>query len=138
MATNTAHTQQPEHAKTVFPPFNRDTFASQLVWLALTFIVLYLLMSRIALPRIAGIFKDRSERIAGDLGEAQRMKDDSEAALAAYEKALADARGRAHTIAGETRDKLNAEAEEQRKGLEATLNVKLAESEQAIARTRSA
>ena len=138
MATNTTtHTEAPGGHKPGFPPFQKDTFASQLVWLALTFVALYLIISRLAVPRIGGIFEERSKRIEGDLAAAQRLKGESEAALAAYEKSLADARNRAQTIAGETRDKLNAAAEERRKALEAELNVKLADAETQIAKTKS-
>jgi F-type H+-transporting ATPase subunit b len=135
MATKTS-TEVPH--KSGFPPFQKETFASQLVWLAITFVALYLLISRIAIPRIGGIIEARDKRIAGDLAEAQRLKSDSEAALAAYEKALADARNRAQVIGGEIRDKLHAEAEENRKALEAKLNVQLAEAEKTIAATKSA
>ena len=70
-----------------FPPFNAHTFASQLLWLALIFLALYLLMSRIALPRIGSILEARRQRIQDDLAEAQRFKDASDAAIAAHEKA---------------------------------------------------
>ena len=135
MATNT-HTEVPH--KSGFPPFAKETFASQLVWLAITFVALYLLISRIAIPRIGGIFEERSKRIEGDFADAQRAKVDSEAALAAYEKALADARNRAQAIGTEIRDKLNAEAEQRRKALEAKLNAQLAEAEKTIAATKTA
>src|SRR5207302_1475046 len=102
MATN-AHTEEHSGPKGAFPPFAKETFASQLVWLAITFVVLYLLISRIAIPRIGGIIEQRSKRIEEDFAEAQRAKDDSEAALAAYEKALADARNRAQAIGAEIR-----------------------------------
>src|SRR5438477_13060171 len=82
-----------------FPPFQSETFASQLLWLAITFIALYLLMSRVALPRIGTILDKRKGRIDGDLAEAARLKDQSDAAIAAYEKSLADARSRAQTLA---------------------------------------
>src|SRR5262249_60902079 len=82
-----------------FPPFDAHTFASQLLWLALAFIALYLLISRIALPRIASVLEARRRRVGDDLAEAQRFKDASAAALAAHEKALAEARGRAQTPA---------------------------------------
>ncbi len=140
MATNTAttHTEAPGGHKAPFPPFQKDTFASQLVWLAITFVVLYLLISRIAVPRIGGIIEERAKRIEGDFAEAQRMKDGAEAALAAYEKSLADARGRAQVIGGEIRDKLQAEGDASRKALEAKLNTQLAEAEKTIAATKSA
>src|SRR5215216_3180231 len=117
MAT-AAHTEVPSGGhKGPFPPFQKETFASQLVWFAIFFIVLYLVMSKLALPRIGGILEQRRARIEEDLKGAQRLREDSDAELAAYEKALADARGRAQTIANQTRDKLNAEAEQVRKGL---------------------
>jgi F-type H+-transporting ATPase subunit b len=132
----TEHIPASEHGGG-FPPFQKDTFASQLVWLAITFVLLYLVISRIAVPRIGGIFAERTKHIEGDLAAAQKLKGESEAALAAYEKSLADARNRAQGIAGETRDKLHAEGEEQRKTLEAGLNAKLADAEKQIAATKS-
>jgi len=138
LATNTAtHTEAPGGHKPAFPPFQKDTFASQLVWLVIAFVALYLLISRIAVPRIGGIFEERTARIEDDLAAAQRLKAESEAALATYEKSLADARNNAQTIAGETRDKLNAQAEERRKALEAELNVKLADAEKQIAAVKA-
>src|ERR1700704_2772188 len=136
MATK-SHTEAPSGAKPAFPPFQKDTFASQLVWLAITFVALYLLISRIAVPRIGGIIDERARRIEGDFAAAQRMKDESEAALAAYEKSLADARNRAQAIGAEVRDKLHAEAEARRKALEAQLNIQLAEAEKTIAATKA-
>jgi F-type H+-transporting ATPase subunit b len=137
MAT-TAHTEAPGGHKAPFPPFHAETFASQLLWFAVCFIVLYLLMSKVALPRVGGILADRRRHIEDDLTEAQRLKEASDAELAAYEKSLAEARGRAQSIAAETRDKLNAEAGRARKVLEEELNAKLAEAEKIIAATKQA
>jgi F-type H+-transporting ATPase subunit b len=136
MATG-AHTEVPG-VKAPFPPFHAETFASQLLWLAISFGLLYLLMARVAIPRIGGIIAARSDSIAADLAEAESLKGKSDAALAAYEKSLADARGRAQALAGETRDKLNAEAEKSRRALEAELNERLAKAENIIAGTKSA
>ena len=83
MAEPTAHTEAPaEHHE--FPPFVTHHFPSQILWLALTFVLLYVLMSRVALPRIGAILADRQRRIAGDLAAAQRFKEQSEIADAAY------------------------------------------------------
>ena len=136
MATK-SHTEAPSGAKPTFPPFAKETFASQLVWLAITFVALYLMISRIAVPRIGGIIDERQKRIEGDFAAAQRMKDESEAALAAYVKSLADARNRAQSIGAEVRDKLNAEADVNRKATEARLNAQLADAEKQIAATKS-
>ncbi len=137
MAETTAHSEAPGESH-AFPPFESQHYPSQLFWLALTFILLYVLMSRIALPRIGAILADRSKRISDDLAAAQRFKEQSEAADAAYQKSLADARNRAQAIANETREKQAAEADATNKKLEAQLHEKLAAAEQSIATTRSA
>jgi F-type H+-transporting ATPase subunit b len=137
MATNT-HTEHPGGGKPQFPPFDKQTFASQLVWFAIFFIVLYVLIGRFAIPRIGGIIEARRGRIEGDLAEANRLKEQSDQALKAYEKSLADARARAQTLASETRDKLNAEADEARRKLEAELNARLTKAEEIIAATKTA
>ena len=120
-------------ASGAFPPFDSASFASQLLWLAITFGIFYLLMSRVAIPRISGILGVRRDRIARDLDEAQRLKEESDAALAAYEQELAEARNSAHAIAQEARDKAKAEADTKRNAVEAELNEKLASSEKKIA-----
>jgi|SRR5689334_547085 len=121
-----------------FPPFDSSTFASQLVSLVIAFVALYLIVSRIALPRVGGVIDSRQAAIDGDLAAAQKLKDESDAALKAYEGELAAARSRAQAIGTETRDKLNAAAEAERKTLEGQLSGKLAEAEKAIAATRTA
>src|SRR5262247_1421077 len=135
--TSVEHIAANEHGRG-FPPFDSHTFASQLFWLALVFIALYLLMSRVALPRVGSILEARRRRIDEDLAEAQRFKDASDAAIAAHEKALAEARGRAQTLANETRAKAAAAAEARRKEVDAKLNAHIAEAEKTIAATRSA
>jgi F-type H+-transporting ATPase subunit b len=134
---STAHTAAEGGHKTSFPPFEKDTFASQLVSLLVAFVALYLIVSRIALPRVGGVIDARQNAIDGDLAEAQKLKDASDAALKAYESELAAARSRAQAIGTETREKLNAASEAERKTLEAQLAAKLAEAEKAIAATRA-
>lgn len=120
-----------------FPPFESSTFASQLVSLAVAFVALYLIVSRLALPRVGGAIEARQSKIEGDLAEAQKLKDESEAALKAYERELAAARTRAQVIGNESREKANAQAEAERKSLEQQLSAKLAEAEKTIASTRA-
>ena len=102
------------------------------------FIALYLLMARLALPRIAAILEQRRQRIADDLAQAQRLKGESDAAIAAHEKALSEARSRAQNLASETRAKAAAQAEARRKDVDAKLAVQVAEAEKAIAASRAA
>jgi F-type H+-transporting ATPase subunit b len=138
MAETKAHTEVPAEHKGAFPPFQVETFPSQLLWLVISFVALYLLVWKLALPRIGSIFDARRGRIADDLAQAQALRDQSDAAIAAYEKALADARSRAQALASETHARLAAEAEERRKVLQSSLNAKLAEAEKTIAATKSA
>jgi F-type H+-transporting ATPase subunit b len=121
-----------------FPPFQKETFASQLLWFALVFVALYLLMSRVALPRVTSILEHRRQRIEGDLAEAQGLKDQSDAAITAYEQALADARSRAQALANETRQRAAEQAEASRKVLDAKLNERIADAEKVIADKRAA
>jgi len=121
-----------------FPPFQAQNFVSQLVWLAIAFVLLYVLMAKLALPRVGAAIETRQKRIDDDIAEAGRLKQDSDAAIAAYEKALADARAGAQTIAGEMRERQAAEAETTRKRLEDQLNAKLADAEKSIAATKEA
>ena len=126
-----------EHGK-VFPPFDASTYGSQLFWLLICFALLYLVVSRVGLPRITGIIKERRVRIDGDLAEADRFKGEAETAMAAYQAALAEARGRAQAIANEARAKLTAEADKSRKAIEERLQARLAEAEKSIATTKTA
>jgi F-type H+-transporting ATPase subunit b len=130
------HVPASEHGRG-FPPFDPQTFASQLVWLTLTFVALYLLMSRLALPRVSSILEQRRRHIDTDLAEAQRLKGESDAAVASHEKALAQARERAQVLAGATREKAAAAAEARRKALDVELGAHIAEAEKAIAANRS-
>jgi len=137
MAEPTAHTEHPA-GHGAFPPFQSEHFPSQLLWLAVCFVLLYALMSRIALPRIGSILAERSRLIRDDLKAAESFKEQSDAAHAAYDKALADARARAQSIASSTRQRQASEAEAAQKLLEAQLHERLAAAEQSIAATRAA
>jgi F-type H+-transporting ATPase subunit b len=135
MAAPTATTEAP--AQRGFPPFETQYFPSQIVWLALTFVLFYVLMARVALPRISTILAERSKRIAEDIASARGLKERSDAAQAAYEKALADARTRAQNMANATREREAATAEETNKRLEAQLHERLTAAEKSIAATRA-
>ena len=115
-----------------FPPFDTSSYPSQLLWLAITFGLFYLFLKRVALPRIASILEVRRDRIAQDLDQAARMKEEADAAVATYEQELADARKKAGAIAQEARDGAKAEAEAERRKVEEALDAKLREAESRI------
>jgi len=128
----TAGTEAEGGGHKVFPPFDPTFFPSQLLWLAITFAVLYFLMAKVALPRIGGILADRRNRIAADLDKAEALKAQSEAAIAAYEKALAEARANAFKIAEGAREASKKAADAERATTEAGLARQIAAAETRI------
>lgn len=120
------------------PQLNLGDFAPQLVWLAICFIGLYIIMAKAALPRIGSVLEQRRDKIASDLDQAERLKADTETALADYQSALAEARARAHAIAEETRIKLKSETDAQARELEDQLGEKTADAEARIAIAKNA
>jgi F-type H+-transporting ATPase subunit b len=135
MAETTAHTETPA-GKPAFPPFESEHFPSQLVWLTISFVLLYALMWKVALPRIGGIMAARGKVISDDLAAAEHLKEQSNAAEAAYQQSLADARSRAQAIASATREQQARESEALHKRLEAQLHERLAAAEESIANSR--
>lgn len=93
--TETAAGDHGEKAKGGMPQLNPSDFSPQLIWLAVSFILLLVLMWKVALPRVSSVIEDREKRIQADLEKADRVKADADKAKAAYEKTLADARARA-------------------------------------------
>ena len=120
-----------------FPPMDAHTFPSQIFWLVIFFGLLYLLMSKVALPKMAAVLDKRHKAIEGDLAKASALKHETEAAIQHYEKSLADARANAQGIATETRSKIADEIEAERSALEKTLSSKLAEADSRISATKA-
>ena len=120
-----------------FPPFDTSTFPSQLLWFAITFGFLYWFMSKHALPQIGKVIEDRKARIARDLDDATEMQQKADAAAAAHEKMLAEARANAQALAQTARDQAAAETEAKRKGLDNELAAKIAAAEKQIVGARS-
>ena len=115
------------------PQLDVHTFAPQIVWLAISFIVLYLLMARVGLPQVSGILALRRARLEGDLAKAAQMKDEAAAVIASYERALATARADAQAMVRETTQRLNDEAAKRHHELARTLAAETARAEERIA-----
>jgi len=107
------------------PQLNVSTFSSQVVWLVITFVVLYVLMSKIALPRIGEVLEERQNKIDDNLAKAEELKAQAEAALGAYETSLSDARGQAQAAIRDVKDKAYAEAAVRQSELNADLQTRL-------------
>ena len=134
-ATTEAHGG--EHESGVFPPFDPATFPSQLLWLAITFGALYLLMSKIALPRIGGILENRKAIMDADLAAADASRQKTDAAIAAYEAALAAAKAKAQGIANESREAIQADLAAKRSAVETDLTAKVSAAEARIMATKT-
>ena len=116
-----------------FPPMDTTTYPSQIFWLVVFFGLLYLLMSRVALPRMAAVLERRHQAIEADLSKASALKTETETAIAAYEKSLADAKAGAQAIAADTRARIGSEVDAERAALDKTLAAKIADAESRIA-----
>lgn len=123
------------HAKS-FPPFDPNTFAPQLVWLVICFTALYIILSRVAIPRIGEVLEERRDRIQRDLDKAAELREDTEKAIASYEEALAAARNKANSIADETRAKLTAELNSEQSDIEEKIAKKAEEAENRIKKAK--
>jgi F-type H+-transporting ATPase subunit b len=142
--THAPHSEVAQHAadaaghasEGVFPPFDPTYFPSQLFWLAISFIALYVALDKFVLPKIKTTIEERRDRIADDLDAAAQAKADAEAAGEAYEKSLAEARAKAHVIAADTRKALDAEIAKETAEVEAELASKQEASEAAIRKAK--
>jgi F-type H+-transporting ATPase subunit b len=118
------------------PQLNPLDWAPQLIWLILTFGLLYLLMVWVALPRIGAVIDTRAAHIAADLASADKLRRETEEAIAAYEQALAEAKQKAHVIIDEGRAKLKEETATERAKLDKKLAARSAEAEARIERAK--
>lgn len=119
------------------PQLDISTFVPQLVWLAITFIALYLIMQWVGLPRIGAALDARRNRIDGDLARAAQVKAEAETVLAAYQKGLAEARAQAQATLKATHDRFAAEAAERQRELSQRLAQQIEAAEARIAEMKN-
>jgi len=128
-----------EHAgDKVFPPFDPTYFPSQIFWLLVSFFALYFILAQVLLPRIGETIEERNNRIADDLDTASRMQREAEDAEKAYERALADAKAKAHNIAETTRKSVDEELTVEAEAAEEQFTRKQAEADQRIRTIKTA
>jgi F-type H+-transporting ATPase subunit b len=120
------------------PQFDPAVWVPQLVWLAITFIVLYLLMARVALPRVSDVLEEREVRINGSLRKAEMLRLRAEDAVAAYEKTIADVRAKAAEEVRTAREQAAAESAERNARLSERLAREISAAEERIHRARTA
>jgi F-type H+-transporting ATPase subunit b len=114
------------------PQLDVATFVPQVVWLAITFVVLYLMMARLGLPRLGAVIEARRNRVDDDLARAAQLKSEAEEVIAAYQQALAAARAQAQAATKQTTERLAAEAAERQRQLGESLARQTAAAERQI------
>lgn len=119
------------------PQLDFSTWGNQIFWLIVTLVVIYFVLSRVALPRIAAVLATRAGTITNDIAAAEELKQKAKDAEAAYEKALADARVEAGRIVAETRAEIQADLDAATAKADAEIAAKTAEGEKAIAEIRA-
>ena len=119
------------------PQLCTDWFGNQIFWLVITLVVIYLVLAKIALPRIAGVLGERQGTISNDLAAAEDLKAKAVEAEAAYHKALADARSEAQTIIAKTKAEIKGELDKATQKADAEIAARAAEGEAAIAELRA-
>ncbi|HYE50870.1 MAG TPA: ATPase [Azospirillaceae bacterium] len=132
VAEGVAH-ETAEHVEGGLPQLNTATYPTQLFWLAVTFGTLLVLMSKVALPRVGEVLEARQEKIASDLDKAASFKAEADGVIAAYEKALADARGNAQKVMAEASAASDAAAAKRQAELAVELASRSKEAEGRIA-----
>ena len=120
------------------PQLDPAVWPTQLFWLAITFGILYLVIWRLALPRIADVLEARQRKLDDDLKKAAALKDEAEAIMAEYEKMRADAQASAHDVLQKAQDEMKAEAERQSQEVASKLSKQTAEAEARIAEAKAA
>lgn len=118
------------------PQLDLTKFPTQIIWLGATFLVLYVVMAKTALPRVTQILEERQFRIDDNLKKAEQLKADAEAAAKAYEDALQDSRAQAQDILKSARDRMADDAAKQTAELTDRLSAEVSEAEARIAKSK--
>jgi F-type H+-transporting ATPase subunit b len=119
------------------PQFDPASFPSQIFWLVVTFVTLYLVISKFAIPRIGEILEQRARLVQDDLDRAAALKADTDAAIASYEKAMLDARNQARDVMLTATNELKKIADEKTAAVTADVNKQIAEGEARITKAKN-
>ena len=136
MATETT-TGAAEASSGGMPQLDFSTWGNQIFWLVLALIAIYLILSRVALPRIAAILAERQDTISNDIAAAEDLKSKAADAEAAYDKALVDARAEAQNIIAQSKADMQADLDKAIAKADDQIAAKSAESEKAISEIRA-
>lgn len=137
MSTETNAAEAAHGSAPGMPQLDFSTFSNQIFWLAVTLVAIYMILSRVALPRIAAVLAERQGTITNDIAAAEDLKAKAVEAENGYNQALADARAEAQRIAAETRAEIQVGLDEAIAKADVEISAKAAESEKAIAEIKA-
>jgi F-type H+-transporting ATPase subunit b len=120
------------------PQLNFADYPPQLIWLAITFVVLYLVLSRLALPRVGAALTAREAKLTGDLDRAEKLKAEAEATIAAYHKKIAEARAESQAELKQAAAAMVAEASRREAAFAAEIGTRTKTAEAGIAAAKAA
>ena len=133
---NTASSEVPPKDAGGLPQFDAQWWPGQMVWFLIIFAVVFALMAKVFVPRLAGTITEREDRISGDIARARALKEQAEAQAAAAEGEMAQARAQAQKLASEAKARVQAASAERQAAEEANLAQSLAAAEAAIRSAR--
>ena len=137
MASSTTNATAAEASASGMPQLDFSTFSNQIFWLIVTLVAIYFILSRLALPRIAGVLAERQGTINNDVNMAEELKGKAVAAEEAYNKALNDARSEAARIVEATKAEIKEELDAAIAMADGQIFEKAKAGEEAIAEIRS-
>jgi F-type H+-transporting ATPase subunit b len=137
-APTSSTTEPASHGAGGLPQFDASWWPGEMAWFAFIFLVVFILMAKVFVPRISGAIVEREERISGDIARARALKEQAEAQAAAADAEIAQARAQAQKLAADAKAKVQAEAAARQGVEEAKLNETLAKAEADIRASREA
>jgi len=135
-ATTTTGAEHAPQGAGGLPQFDPTWWPGQMVWFLIIFAVLFALMSKVFVPRVAGAITEREDRISGDIAQARGLKEQAEAQTAEAEGEMAQARARSHKLAADAKARVQAEASQRQAAEEAKLGESVAKAEAQIRAAR--
>ena len=137
LTTETVAGAAGEASEKGMPQLNFATWPNQVFWLLVALVIIYIVMTKIAMPRIAAVLAERKGRIGGDLAAAEELKSKAKAAESAYNLALEQARLEAAKIIAATKAEIQKDLNAAMADADAQISAKAAESEKRIAEIRA-
>ena len=126
-----------DHGAGGLPQFDLAQWPGQIVWALLLFVVLYILFAKVFVPRVGGTIEAREDKIAGDIGDARRLRDEAQAQAAAAAEEMNQARARAHKVASDAKAEAKAATATRQAEEDAKLGEVMKTAEARIAEARA-